>query len=191
MAVEYELKFRATEQVQAQILQDHPGQWERISMQTTYYDSPEGALSARHCTLRKRLENGISVCTLKTPASNGARGEWDTRCDTIEQAIPVLCKLSGNEEILSLTRNGVIALCGARFTRRCLTIAFGESTLELALDEGVLFHGQKQTPLCEVEIELKTGTMTDANAYGMVFRKKYGLETEPKSKFLRAKELSL
>ena len=189
MGVEYELKFRATAKVQEQILQDNPGLWQRVSMETTYYDTPAGALSARHFTLRKRLENGKSICTLKTPAGNGARGEWETECDTIEQAIPILCKLGGPEELLSLTENGVIPVCGARFIRRCSTLSFGDSTLELALDEGVLFNGEKQLPLCEVEIELKDGSVVDANTCAAIFRQKYGLTPEQKSKFLRAKEL--
>ena len=189
MGVEYELKFRATARVQEKILQDNPGLWQRVSMETTYYDTPTGALSSRHFTLRKRFENGKSVCTLKTPAQHGARGEWEAECDSIEQAIPMLCKLGGPEELLSLTENGVIPVCGARFIRRCSTLSFGESTLELALDEGVLFNGEKQLPLCEVELELKTGSMFDANTCGAIFRQKYGLTPEHKSKFLRAKEL--
>jgi len=191
MGMEYELKFRATEAVQRKILQDHPGSWQAVSMETTYYDTPTGALSARHYTLRRRLENGVSVCTLKTPAQNGARGEWETECDSIERAIPTLCKLSGLEGQLPLTESGVIAVCGARFTRQYLSIPFGESVLELALDAGVLFNGNKQCPLCEVEIELKTGSVSDANACALIFRQKYSLQTEPKSKFLRAKELGL
>lgn len=191
MGMEYELKFRATAQVQEKIQLDHPGPWQTLAMQTTYYDTPTGALSARRYTLRKRLENGKSVCTLKTPAQHGARGEWETQCDTIQQAVPVLCKLGGPEDLLSLTSEGVIPVCGAKFTRQYLTLSFGESTLELALDEGVLFNGGKQLPLCEVEIELKSGERNDADTFSLIFRQKYGLEPEHKSKFLRAKELGL
>lgn len=191
MGMEYELKFRATASVQEKILQDNPGSWQTLSMETTYYDTPTDALSSRHYTLRRRLENGKSVCTLKTPAENGARGEWETENDSIETAIPILCKLRNSEELLTLTREGVVPVCGARFTRRYLTLGFGESTLELALDEGILFNGSVQIPLCEVEIELKSGSIDDANACGLLFRQKYGLEPEHKSKFKRAKELGL
>jgi inorganic triphosphatase YgiF len=188
MGREFELKFAATAS-DHEALRLRYGHLSPITMETTYYDTPAGALSARHFTLRKRLENGKSVCTLKTPAGNGARGEWETECDTIEQAIPILCKLGGPEELLSLTEGGVIPVCGARFTRRYSALSFGESTLELALDEGVLFNGEKQIPLCEVEIELKDGSMMDANTCAAIFRQKYGLTPEQKSKFLRAKEL--
>lgn len=189
MGVEYELKFRATPSVQAQILADHPGPWQTLSMETTYYDTLSWALSSRHYTLRKRMENGAPVCTVKTPAKNGARGEWETGCDRIEEAIPVLCKLGAPKDLLSLTEGGVTPLCGARFTRRYLSLAFGSCTLELALDEGVLFGGDNSLPLCEVEIELKSGEISEANVFGQIFCRKYGLQPEQKSKFLRAREL--
>ncbi len=191
MGMEYEQKFRATAKTQEKILSDHPGPWQTLAMQTTYYDTPTGALSARHCTLRKRLENRKSICTLKTPAHGGARREWETECETIEDAIPVLCKLGASPELLSLTSDGVIPICGAKFTRQYLPLSFGGSTLELSLDEGVLFNGDKQLPLCEVEIELKSGERNDTDTFALIFRQKYGLETEHKSKFLRAKELGL
>lgn len=189
MGVEYELKFRATKPRLEQIFADYPGQWQIRSMETTYYDTPSGCLSARHYTLRKRLENGTPVCTVKVPAGQGARGEWETVCEDIVKAISVLCRLGAPMDLQNLVREGLSPLCGARFTRRFLTFSFGNSTLELALDEGELFSSAKSIPLCEVEIELKDGDILDANACGLVFRRKYGLETEPKSKFLRAKEL--
>ena len=65
MAIEYELKFRATEEIQAEILKDVAGEETVFQMHTTYYDTPEGSLSDRRYTLRRRMENGISVCTLK------------------------------------------------------------------------------------------------------------------------------
>ena len=74
MAIEYEWKFQATPHTLEAIQGAFDGNAVTISMETTYYDTPSGALSARHYTLRKRLENGLCVCTLKTPAGN-ARAE--------------------------------------------------------------------------------------------------------------------
>ena len=72
MGREFELKFRADAGTIA-LIREKYGSFTSISMETTYYDTPSGALSARHYTLRKRLENGESVCTLKTPAGDTAR----------------------------------------------------------------------------------------------------------------------
>ena len=93
MGREFELKFAATEAVLAAI-EARFGDFSAISMATTYFDTPDRALSARHITLRRRMENGVSVCTLKTPTDGIGRGEWELESDTIEAAIPELCKLS-------------------------------------------------------------------------------------------------
>ena len=87
MGIEFELKYRASEAAFAAIRQAYPQPEELLQMQTTYYDTPDGSLSARHWTLRSRLENGRNICTLKTPAGN-ARQEWETEAADILAALP-------------------------------------------------------------------------------------------------------
>ena len=62
--------------------------------------------------------------------------------------------------------------------------------LKPALDEGKLLGGDKELPLCEVEVELKSGTDADALAYARVLARKFALRPEAKSKYLRALELA-
>lgn len=169
---------------------DMGGCWQAIAMETTYYDTPGGSLSARKCTLRRRLENGKSVCTLKTPAPGGARGEWETEDTEIETAIPKLCKLAEVDLLPVLEKEGIAAVCGARFTRKCVTLDVGSAVVELALDAGVLLGGGKEIPLCELEVELKSGSRKAAAAFGGLLAKKYGLQPEEKSKFRRALDLA-
>ena len=188
MGIEFELKYRATPEIQAQLAKT--GQWCSISMETTYYDTPSKALSSRFFTLRRRLENGVSVCTLKAPAGGDARGEWETQCETIEAAIPELCKLDCPAQLPELIADGLEAVCGARFTRLCSLVEFGDAVLELALDRGYLFAGEKQIPLCEIEVELKEGSREQALAYGKILAARYGLEPERGSKFKRALALA-
>ncbi|MBO5952688.1 MAG: CYTH domain-containing protein [Oscillospiraceae bacterium] len=185
MGIEFELKYRATEDIQARIAQGIDT-WQTISMETTYYDTPDQALSQKWYTLRRRLENGASVCTLKCPAQGGGRGEWEVEAERVEQAIPELCKLGAPADLRSLTREGVMPVCGARFTRRAATVTLGDTVLELALDSGSLFSGKRQIPLCEVEVELKQGERAQAMAYGKLLAQKYGLVPDKKSKFRRA-----
>ena len=189
MGVEFELKYRATCEAQQKLLQELEGPWQRIAMETTYYDTDDGALSARHYTLRRRLENSRSVCTLKTPISGYGRGEWDTECGSIETAIPILCKLKGSEELLDLTKGGVMPVCGARFTRWACTVDLGTAVAELALDEGILFGGGRELPLCEIEVELKSGSREAVTLLAARLAKRFGLEAEEKSKFKRASDL--
>ena len=186
MGIEFELKFRATPDKLNVIRAKVPGQEETISMETTYYDTPADALSQRHYTLRRRLENGCSVCTLKTPAGDLGRGEFEVECPDIETAISALCKLSGLTELPALTAAGVIPVCGARFTRIAKTVVLEDCTVELALDQGILSGGGKEIPLCEVEVELKSGSRDAACLYAAALAATYGLDPEHRSKFRRA-----
>lgn len=186
MGYEFELKFRATSAQQAAVRQALSDSWKVISMETTYYADPLRRLRALHYTLRRRLENGVSVCTLKTPMGDGGRGEWEVEANTIEEAIPELCKLGAPELLLDLTADGVSPCCGARFTRQAALIQAGETALEIALDEGVLFGGGKEVPLGEIEVELKSGTREQAIAFASALAETYGLQIQPKSKISRA-----
>ena len=162
MGREFELKFRADDSVHQSIREAYDG-WKRIEMETTYYDTPNGDLSARRVTLRRRLENGVSVCTVKTPVDDIGRGEWECECSDILDAIDILCKLGAPEELKQWVTPGLVRRCGARFTRLCREVEGAGSAMELALDAGVLLGGSKEIPLCEVEAELKNGNTTMQN----------------------------
>jgi inorganic triphosphatase YgiF len=186
MGFEYERKYRTDEKTLRNIHSSLSEPFYVFQMETTYYDTHDGALSQRKITLRRRYENGISVCTLKTPAGGVGRGEFQTEADSIEDAIPVLCKLSGFEALETIVAKGLTAVCGAKFTRIARKINFGSSTLELALDQGRLFGGNAEEPLCEVEVELKSGSETACDRYAMALATQFGLVPEPQSKFRRA-----
>lgn len=189
MGLEFELKYQADEAALERIAAAFPGEYETIPMTTSYYDTPDRALSERHWTLRCRQEGTRQVCTLKTPTDGLGRGEWETECDNIDIAIPILAALSEKPELLTLTAKGVVQTCGARFTRRALRIRIGESKAELALDSGVLVNGTKTLPFAEAEIELKEGTVEELTAFGRLFSGKFGLQPQPKSKYARARAL--
>ncbi len=189
MGMEYELKFAAAPELLERIAAEL-GSFSSIRMETTYYDTHDRALSAQHVTLRRRLENQKSVCTVKTPAPGGARGEWETECDCIEAAIPVLCKLGCSLDLPALTKEGLIPICGARFTRRAKALTLPGCTVEIALDQGVLLGGGRQQPLCELEVELKEGSRKACCAWSQALAERYGLIPEAKSKFRRALALA-
>lgn len=189
MGIEFELKYTATPETQAAVMQIIQGDWHSISMETTYYDTPSGSLSRKRYTLRHRLENATHVCTLKTPLGRDARGEWETECGDIRAALPELCKLGAPADLVNLAEEGLEAICGARFIRQACTVTFGSAVVEIALDRGILFGGSREVPLCELEVELKSGDQADAVTFAKVLAAKYGLQPQPKSKFRRAKDL--
>ena len=187
MAIEYELKYQATEDILKQILAEYgqnPCQY--FQMETTYYDTPSGALSARHYTLRRRMENEQSVCTLKTPAEGNGRNEQEIACGSIEEAIPVFCQTGAPEDFAQLVQEGLIVVCGAKFHRTAITLQLEDCVLELALDKGILTGGGKEIPLCEVEVELKEGDTFSADLFATILSSQYGLTVQKRSKFRRA-----
>jgi inorganic triphosphatase YgiF len=173
------------------IMKKYPQEGQSYAMETVYYDTPDSALSHRAYTLRRRMENDLSVCTLKVPSGTYGRGEFEVNCATIEEAIPELCKLSGIADLPALVAKGITPVCGAKFTRIAKTIAMPTFTAELALDSGILSGGGKEIPLCEIELELKDGKAEDLVAFAQTLANEYALTPELKSKFVRARALAM
>ena len=189
MAVEYELKYRATPELLERIQADFPGNYTVTEMTTTYYDTPGSDLAKLFWTLRHRQEGDKHICTLKTPAGIDGRSEYEWNCESIQEAIPHLCRLSGSNALAQLAERGLVSTCGARFTRTARRLIAGSTMTELALDCGVLLGGGKELPFAEVEVELKQGYREEANVIGYLLAAAYELVPESKSKFARAKEL--
>ena len=189
MAVEYELKYRATPEILEKIQADFPGEYTTTEMTTTYYDTPGADLAKLFWTLRHRQEGDRHICTLKTPAGLDGRSEYEWNCEDIQKAIPHLCRLAGSSALAQLAERGLVPTCGARFTRTARPFRAGSTVTELALDSGVLVNGDREAPFAEMEVELKWGFREEADIIGLLLSQSYELQTEPKSKFLRAKEL--
>jgi inorganic triphosphatase YgiF len=189
MGREFELKFRASANQLDAIRADFDG-FREINMVTTYYDTPDNTLLSRHWTLRHRTENGVSVCTLKTPCDEGGRNEWEVECDDINAAIAQLCSLGAPAELSELVCGKLEATCSARFTRLAALVEQDGCTVELALDRGFLKGGFRMNLMIEVEVELKSGSDEAAIAFAKALAAKYGLIPERNSKHIRALSLT-
>lgn len=189
MAVEYELKYRATPEILERIQADFPGEYTVTEMTTTYYDTPGGDLAKLFWTLRHRREGDRHMCTLKTPGGIDGRSEYEWSCEDIHDAIPHMCRLSGSNALAQLVERGLVETCGARFTRTARNLIAGSTMAELALDNGVLVNGDREEPFSEVEVELKKGFREEADVMGFLLRAAYDMTPENHSKFQRAREL--
>ena len=189
MAIEIELKFAAEESAFEGLLKESD-QWTRYEMATTYYDTPQAALGRLRWTLRRRFENGVSVCTVKTPSGGMGRNEFEVECGDIREAIPQLCAMGAPEALMGFTADGVEEVCAARFTRMAGRITLDGAEAELALDKGELLGGGKVLPFVEVEVELKSGDLNVVTAYAAALAARFGMTPEPKSKYKRALTLA-
>lgn len=190
MGKEFELKFKASPAV-LEALEAAYGSFTPIVMETTYYDTPDRKLGKLRWTLRRRFENGASICCLKTPGSNLVRGEWEAESPDMTEGLKALCAMDVPEQFPELVKDGLVEVCGARFTRKAKCIHYGETSIELALDQGVFLGGGREQAFSEIEAELKSGSRAEIEAYGDELSRKYSLETETVSKFERALALAL
>ena len=189
MGKEFELKYSATKS-DLEILESHFPGLRPIAMETTYYDNEAGDFNRLHWTFRRRMENGKSICTLKTPMEGLGRAEFEIECGDILEAVPLLIEQRAPKQLLLLTCRGVSPSCGAKFTRLAGPIQGEGFTAELALDEGILLGGGKELPFAEVEVELKSGSEEAVSAVAEALAEKYGLRPEPRSKVARARLLA-
>ena len=190
MGREFELKFQADAGVISAIREKY-GDFTPISMETTYYDTFDLKLFMHRWTLRRRMENGVSVCTFKRPHKDGGRGEWEVEAPNIMEGVMSLCQKGADWELMRIASGGLMEVCGARFTRLAGTLEIPGGKVELALDQGVLIGRGKEIPLAEVEVELKEGPDETAIAFAKALAEEFGLVPEEKSKFLRAMTLAM
>lgn len=189
MGREFEFKFRASVRQMDAIRADFEG-FQEINMVSAYYDTQDQSLFSRHWTLRKREENGVAVCALKTPCVDGGRSEWEVECTDIESAIEELIRSGAPEELKDLVAGKLEKVCSARFIRQAALIETDGCTVELALDRGILQGGARMQLLGEVEVELKSGSDEAAMAFAWTLATRYGLIPERTSKYLRALDLT-
>ena len=190
MGREFELKFRTDAEVFEKIQMKYQD-FTKISMETTYYDTFDLKLAFHHWTLRRRMENGVSVCTFKRPHKDGGRGEWEVEADSIMEGVMKLCQAGADWELMRATAGGLMETCGARFTRLAKQIEVPGGKVELALDQGVLIGKGKELPFWEVEVELKEGADEVASDFAKALAEEFRLTAEPKSKFVRAMALAM
>ena len=190
MGREFELKFRADSDIIAAIRKKY-GDFTTIAMETTYYDTFDLKLAMHHWTLRRRMENGVSVCTFKRPCTDGGRSEWEVNAGSIMDGVILLCQSGADWELMRCAAGGLTEVCGARFTRQAKVLEVPGATVELALDEGILIGKQKELPFTEVEVELKAGTDEAAVSFAKALAAEFGLTEESRSKFVRAMTLAM
>lgn len=200
MATEFELKYHLDSAAQLQVVLADPiitvllqTPWAQIPMKTTYFDTPERALSQRHWTLRHRLEGTQHVLCLKTPTGQEhARDEFEVEAAYPDRAaLMQLCRLGAPEKLPELAVPGrLLAVCGAKFQRQVATIRFPDgSSAAISGDVGIL-HGTEQTmDFCEMELELSSGPQNAMLEFAHKLATAYSLQIEPKSKFARARAL--
>lgn len=171
-----------------------------IAMHATYYDTVDGDVLALRGGLRKRAENGLSVCSLKleVEVSDGkaTREEYEVACDDIRKALGLLPEVGAPRDVCEkLAAKELKVNCETEFDRRAFKLAVGTQgaedafEAELAFDEGVLRRDGREREFREMELEHKDGSLDAFNDFALDIQDTAHLTPQPLSKLARAMSL--
>ena len=167
-----------------------------IAMDANYYDTADRRLRAASTTLRLRREtplgtDGAMICCVKMPAPGGdgsdaalrRRLEFECEAESVEAALPALTAMGMPEDALrDALAQGLVVTARVAFIRLEALVCADGASYTVCLDRGIL----GKTPFTELEVEHKTGDFDVTAAAARDLAAKYGLEPEPRSKYMRA-----
>lgn len=133
-----------------------------------YFDTPDLHFRRHDSSVRVRKAGRRWIQTFKAGGKVEAglhqRNEWEALVVGPKPNLDALIQMAGHdtlwEKILSAESLAVVLkpVFTTRFRRTTWQLRLDEDTeIELALDQGVVQHGETQEPLCEIELELKSG----------------------------------
>ena len=148
--------------------------------ETRYYDTADRALRPLNASIRIRgIQDGNFIHTVKIGGdSRGGlhqRFEWNLESTEDEFNAEYFLRNAVSDgdpsEILTevidaVTGKELEMVCRTSFSRSLSLAGFGDSLLEVCVDDGFLYAGDRQEALCEMEIELKEGDVRDVLAFG-------------------------
>src|SRR6476646_2055654 len=130
---------------------------------STYFDTPQHVLWRNGISLRVRQAGKKHIQTIKT-ATNGValgRGEWEKRVDGSQPDLRAARGTPLQQLLSKRLRRKLDAVFATHVHRTVVPLRPGNSRVELALDEGHIRAGLYSSPLAEVELELKSGSISD------------------------------
>ena len=131
---------------------------------SAYYDTPERALKAAGAALRLRRESGRWFQTVKNQGtvSGGLHQRAENEVEVAAQlpSFPAMAE-AGLGDVLAhkRLRDALTVVFTTEFNRTSTLLrpAAGR-VVEVSLDRGVIAAGDRREPICEIELELKSGS---------------------------------
>lgn len=169
MGIETEIKFEVSpgdlqKLAASRSLRPSDGQLvEHRHLVSTYFDTPNHLLKRNGISLRVRQAGKKRIQTIKTAANGVAveRGEWEKRIDGNEPDLHAARGTPLQRLLSKRLKRDLDAVFSTHVHRTLVPLRPGNSRVELALDEGHIRAGLYSSPLAEVELELKSGSIGD------------------------------
>lgn len=169
---------------------EEAGTRETVIMNAVYFDTVDMDLSKNDMAYRVRREGDKLVATLKW--GGGSEGALHQR---EEVNVPVLdtkpnpvvfeaCDI-GDDLLAILGGNELRPVLEMSVERRRFRVDTENTILEISVDQGSIITDNGNEPICEVEVELFSGSEEVMMKTGQHIAEKYGLVSEKRSKFYR------
>lgn len=160
-----------------------------------YYDTPDCTLHQQRIALRLRRVGRRWIQTVKTEGSVTAglhdRPEWE--CDTTKDTLvfdaipdPAVHEFFANEQLQQALQP--VFVTEFTRTRRMLEL-LSSGVVECAIDRGEIRAGDDRLPICEVELELKSGEPIRLFEFALSLQETLPLKLENVSKAERGYRL--
>lgn len=170
------------------------GAGEVIAMHAVYFDTEQAYLRKNHIAFRVRLEGGSYVATIKIGGSvvDGLHKREELNAPVIDEDFiknPDLSVFSGNKLIDDIARKigdkKLIPVMEMNFAREAVKINYNGSIIEASIDQGDIITADASCPICELELELYSGSENDLRELGRRLQQAYSLIEENTSKYAR------
>lgn len=167
---------------------------ERRPLLSIYFDTPKFDLMRRGIALRIRRVGNRWIQTLKAEAQSvgalSSRPEWEM--DVTDGSRPDFSVLpqTALDLLVGAKLQHIAPVFTTEFKRTTWQVSNNTAQAEVALDIGKIFAGEASRDICEIEIELKSGTPVFLFDVATQLLQQVPLHIEPRSKAERGYILS-
>jgi triphosphatase len=170
------------------------GRPEEQHLVSTYFDTPDLALSKAGVFLRVREKDGRYLQTVKAMQSKAElidRLEWEREIASPAPDLKVVDGTPLHSLLTRARRDRIRPLFETRMRRTLRRVAHGGSEIEVAIDEGeiVAVTGRRAVAVSEVELELKSGDAAELFSLARALSETVPLRLAVKTKAERGFEL--
>ncbi|MGQ9861820.1 MAG: CYTH and CHAD domain-containing protein [Thiobacillaceae bacterium] len=160
---------------------------------SVYFDTPAFDLLRAGVAVRLRRVGFNWVQTVKARAGSGGvltrRPEWEVKVTGKRPDLKVL-PAEARQLIPASAWDGLSPVFETEFRRTSWEVKQGESLIEVALDRGEIRAGGQAWPIAELELELKSGELTDLFDLADRLLDDLPVHLEPRSKAQRGYQLA-
>lgn len=157
---------------------------------STYFDTRRFKLKRKGLVLRVRRTGAQHIQTIKTEGEGVIdRHEWETELDGDALDFAAARGTALAPLLTRKLRRKLRPVFETRVRRTTYPLQTRDAEVEVTLDRGKIIAGRQSTPLCEIEIELKSGDKSDLFRVARSVARAMSAELAMKSKSQRGYEL--